>query len=87
MTNPKAILYFMVLYPQFLNTDLPLSLQFLEMGVISALICLLWYIIVANLLTKIRFFFKSAKCQQWLMRFTGAIFIMFGFKLVAQEME
>lgn len=87
VTNPKAILYFMVLYPQFLNTDLPLSLQFLEMGVISALICLLWYIIVANLLTKIRFFFKSEKCQQWLMRFTGAIFIMFGFKLVAQEME
>lgn len=85
--NPKAILYFMVLYPQFIDTTKPLASQFLEMGIISALICLCWYMILASIFTKIRAFFTSARCQQWLMRFTGVIFIAFGLKLAAQKLE
>lgn len=85
--NPKAILYFMVLYPQFINPSAPLATQFLEMGIISAVICLVWYIIVASIFTKIRAFFTSSKCQQWLMRFTGIIFIAFALKLLAQKLE
>lgn len=37
--NPKAILYFMVLLPQFISTDRPLAGQFLELGLISAFLC------------------------------------------------
>lgn len=85
--NPKAILYFMVLYPQFIDTTKPLASQFLEMGIISALICLCWYMILASIFTKIRTFFTSARCQQWLMRFTGVIFIAFGLKLATQKLE
>ena len=85
--NPKAILYFMVLYPQFVDQSTPLTLQFLEMGIITALICLGWYMILASVFIKIRTFFTSVKCQRWLMRFTGTIFICFGLKLAAQKLE
>lgn len=83
--NPKAILYFMVLYPQFLDSSAPIYSQFLEMGIITAAICLAWYLALANIFTRIRVFFTSARCQRWLMRFTGAIFIGFGLKLIAQK--
>lgn len=85
--NPKAILYFMVLYPQFLDSSSPIYYQFLEMGIITAVICIIWYLVVASIFTRIRSFFTSAKCQRWLMRFTGAIFVGFGFKLMAQKLE
>lgn len=85
--NPKAILYFMVLYPQFLDSAVPVYSQFLEMGIITAVICLVWYMAVASIFTRIRSFFTSSRCQRWLMRFTGAIFVAFGFKLLAQKIE
>lgn len=85
--NPKAILYFMVLYPQFIDSSAPLTTQFLEMGLITALICLSWYLILASVFTKISAFFTSASCQRWLMRFTGIIFVAFGVKLAAQKLE
>lgn len=85
--NPKAILYFIVLYPQFLDTSTPIASQFLEMGIISAAICFCWYMILASVFTKIRAFFMGARCQRWLMRFTGAIFIAFGLKLAVQKLE
>ena len=87
LLNPKAILYFMVLYPQFIDQSTPLTMQFLEMGIITALICLCWYMMLASIFIKIRIFFTSVKCQRWLMRFTGTIFICFGLKLAAQKLE
>lgn len=83
--NPKAILYFLTLYPQFLEPSGSVFLQFLEMGLISALVCVLWNLAVANLLGKIRVFFTSPKFQRWLMRATGGVFVIFGLKLAVQE--
>lgn len=85
--NPKAVLYFMVLYPQFINPHAPLPTQFLEMGIIGAAASLIWFMLVASIFTKMRAFFTSSTCQRWLMRFTGLIFITFGLKLAAQRIE
>lgn len=85
--NPKAILYFMVLYPQFINPKEPLPTQFLEMGSIGALTSLIWFILVASIFTKMRAFLTSSTCQRWLLRFTGLIFITFGLKLAAQQID
>ena len=83
--NPKAILYFMALYPQFLVPDKGVAPQFFWMGAITAIICLLWYLILANLLQKIRVLFAKWSFRKWLMRTTGAIFICFGIKLAVSE--
>lgn len=85
--KPKAILYFMVLYPQFINPKAPLPTQFLEMGAIGALTSLIWFVMVASIFTKMRAFLTSSSCQRWLMRFTGIIFITFGLKLAVQRID
>lgn len=85
--NPKAILYFMVLFLQFINPHAPLPTQFLEMGMIGALATFIWYMTVATIFTKIRAFFVSSACQRWLMRFMGIIFITFGLKLAFERLE
>lgn len=85
--NPKAILYFMVLFPQFINPHAPLPTQFLEMGMIGAAATLIWYMLVASIFTRIRAFFASSSCQRWLMRFMGIIFITFGLKLAFQRLD
>ncbi len=79
--NPKAILYFMALYPQFLEQNAPISGQFLEMGVITAIIGVLWFMAVASLLAKIRRLFAQWSFRKWLLRITGGIFACFGAKL------
>lgn len=83
--NPKAILYFLVLYPQFLEPSGRVFFQFLEMGLISVFICIFWFLLVARLMDRIRSLFSSAYFQRWLMRVTGSIFVIFGLKLAAQE--
>ena len=83
--NPKAILYFIVLYPQFLEPSGAAFFQFLEMGLTSVFICLFWFLMVARLMDRIRSLFSSANFQRWLMRVTGGIFVIFGLKLAAQE--
>lgn len=85
--NPKAILSFMVLLPQFISTDRPLIGQFFQLGLISAFLCAAWYLFLANLLAKIRGIFKRPAFQRWLNRATGGIFIMFGLRLALEEAE
>lgn len=83
--NPLSILYFMVLYQQFLEPDAPMLIQFAEMGILSMAICFLWYLLLANLLGKIRGFFLKWSFQKWLLRISGALFIFFGIRLLARE--
>lgn len=85
--NPKAVLYFMVLLPQFISPDRPLMGQFLELGLISALLCVVWYLLLANLLAKVRNVFTRPSFQRWLHRITGGIFILFGLRLALAKAE
>ena len=83
--NPLSILYFMVLYQQFLEPGAPMVIQFAEMGILSMAVCFLWYLLLANLLGKIRGLFLKWSFQKWLLRASGAIFVFFGIRLLARE--
>lgn len=85
--NPKAILYFMVLLPQFISADRPLTGQFLQLGLITAIICITWFLLVANLLSRVRKIFARSSFQKWLNRATGGIFILFGLRLAVARAE
>ncbi|MBD5538569.1 MAG: LysE family translocator [Desulfovibrio sp.] len=79
--NPKAILYFLVLLPQFMAPAASAGPQLLEMGVITALECLVWYLFLAQILGRMRRVFANARFQRWLHRVTGTIFLGFGLRL------
>ncbi|WP_165077076.1 MULTISPECIES: LysE family transporter [unclassified Desulfovibrio] len=79
--NPKAILYFLTLLPQFISPVAPAEPQLLEMGVITAVECLVWYLFLAQILGRVRRVFAAPRFQRWLHRVTGAIFLGFGLRL------
>lgn len=79
--NPKAILIFFIMLPQFMTQNEPPAPQLLEMGIITALLCLAWYLFLAQALGKICHFFTKRGFRIWLQRLTGIAFLFFGFRL------
>lgn len=79
--NPKAILIFLTLLPQFMAADVAAAPQLLEMGVIIAAECLVWYLFLAQILGRVRRVFANPRFQLWLHRVTGAVFLGFGLRL------
>ena len=75
-SNPKALLFFGALFPQFINPSAPQLNQFLILGVTFILFELLWLSFYA---------FTAARTRQWLQkpnratmfnRCTGLVFLM-----------
>lgn len=83
--NPKAILIFLTLLPQFMVRDVHPELQLLEMGAIIAALCLLWYLFLARVLGRARGMFENPRFQRWLHRLTGTVFLTFGIRLAAAQ--
>ena len=79
--NPKAMLIFFIMLPQFMTQNEPPAPQLLEMGIITALLCLAWYLFLAQALGKICHFFTKRGFRIWLQRLTGIAFLFFGFRL------
>ena len=79
--NPKAILIFLTLLPQFMVSGLAATPQLLEMGLIIAILCLVWYLFLAQILGRVRRVFANPRFQLWLHRVTGAVFLGFGLRL------
>lgn len=79
--NPKAVLIFLTLLPQFMVRDVHPSLQLLEMGAIIAVLCLVWYLLLVRVLGRARRAFGNPRFQRWLHRLTGTVFLAFGIRL------
>lgn len=73
--NPKAVVFFLTMLPQFL-----------ELGGIMAFFCLGWFVLLASLLHRIRRLFVRPAFQAWLHRLTGLIFIGFAFRLALEKL-
>lgn len=85
--NPKAILYFLTFLPQFMRPDAPLGPQFLVLGGIMGLEVLVWYIVLATLLQRVRAFFLRPRVLLWLYRLTGIFFLLFGLRLAFEALR
>jgi len=81
-TNPKAILFFTALFPQFIDAQAPLLTQFLVLtGIFMAISfsSLLSYAFVAR---RARHLFVQPLFARWGKRLVGAVFIAFGAALL-----
>ena len=82
LTNPKAILFFGALFPQFVQTDQPLLPQFatlVGLSVCASTSCLLGY---AWLASRARRWLRRPHTALWINRVAGSAFIGFGAVLV-----
>ncbi len=80
--NPKAVIFFLTLFPQFLVPDEPLGAQFLVIGAVLVVVHILWFSLVAYLLAAIRNLFRSEKFQKRFKAVTGLTFLGFGINLL-----
>jgi len=77
--NPKAIIFFTALFPQFIsNNGTPLS-QYILMIIILGLIAFLCMMIYSIAGDKANIFFKTSTIGKYLNKITGGIFIGAGF--------
>lgn len=82
-TNPKPILFFTALFPQFLAADAPLLPQFLLLTGVFMGLSFVSLAAYAALASRARALLARPRFSLWLGRGVGAIFVAFGAALLA----
>jgi len=83
VTNPKPILFFTAIFPQFLNTSFNLTIQFVIMTSIFLTISFFSLITYAYIAKKSKRFLSSNTKIIWFNRITGGIFISMGLGMIS----
>ena len=78
VSNPKAILFFTALFPQFLDLAKPLTIQFLILTITFMLYSFLLLVVYALSAQTAKEWFAKASRVRWFNRVSGSIFIAFG---------
>ena len=82
LTNPKSILFFTALFPQFLQLDAPMLPQFLELTSTFAACALLSHCVYALLAGRLQGWFSTPRRVQLFNRGTGGAFGLLGLGLL-----
>lgn len=82
LTNPKAILFFSALFPQFLTTDAPVFGQFAILTATFAACAMLAHAFYASLARLLKSQFASPRRTRWFNRVSGAAFVLLGLSLL-----
>jgi len=82
ITNPKAILFFTALFPQFINTTQSLAPQFLIMTFTFMLISFITLIGYGLLATKAKHWLATGQRAKWFNRTLGSLFVLIGVGLL-----
>lgn len=83
--NPKAVVIFLTVLPQFIDPHVPVIPQFLLLGGILALLALFWYVFLAAFLDRVGKYFQSPIFRRRLERLTGLFLLSFGIRLALSE--
>lgn len=78
ISNPKSILFFTALFPQFVDISGPIAIQFFILTMTFMLFSFLSLIIYALSAHSVRSWFSRGSRALWYNRVSGAIFISFG---------
>jgi homoserine/homoserine lactone efflux protein len=82
LTNPKGILFFSALFPQFLTQDAPLIDQFVVLTTTFAICAMISHTFYALLAHKLRGQFSSPRRARLFNRVSGGIFVLLGLSLL-----
>jgi threonine/homoserine/homoserine lactone efflux protein len=78
LTNPKAILFFTALFPQFLRPDRALAPQFLILTTTFMFFSFVILMLYGRLADTARFWFADETRSEWFNRVTGGLFLTLG---------
>ena len=82
VTNPKPILFFVAILPQFLNINQAIAPQFFILTTVFMLLSFLSLFSYGFLAMTSKRFFNNAQSMKWFHRVTGGLFIVIGLGLL-----
>lgn len=85
LTNPKTVIFFAALLPQFLNPTGSQNLQIIQMGVTTILVDTCVMLIYVILAAKLSSYIQSPRILKKLNRIFGSMFISCGILLAAAK--
>ena len=85
LLNPKIILFYLSIFPQFVSQETVLT-ESLLLGVTQAVVVSMWFLVVILLARSFKKFLTNAKSVRWLNFLSGTIFITFGAKLATAKL-
>ncbi|MFY4777437.1 LysE family translocator [Metabacillus sp. RGM 3146] len=83
--NPKTVVVYMTLMPQFINTHQNVLLQLVMLGIILILEAIVWFLIVVHILKYIRIWFNKTKVQNVFNKATGSMLVLLAVKLALEK--
>ncbi len=78
ISNPKAILFFTALFPQFIDLSKPIFVQFIILTITFMFFSFIILVIYAMCAHSAKGWFSKSNRAIWLNRISGTIFITFG---------
>lgn len=82
--NPKATLFFLALFTQVINPELPLFVQ-IGFGLWMIFATFVWFTIVAIAFSNDKMKSKIQSFEHWIDRISGAILIALGIKVISNK--
>lgn len=80
-TNPKGLIYFGALFPQFIQVQQPIAVQYAQLTVIFLLLDLVWMLAYAYGGKLLMRWLQTEKHQRWFNRLCGAALVLVGLGL------
>ena len=80
--NPKAVVFFPALMPQFLQSGSEWSL-IAEFAAVAMAVCAVWFLVLAGLIGLMRSLLDRPGVRAWLTGVTGAIMVALGLRVAA----
>lgn len=78
MGNPKAIVFFTALFPQFIDPSKDFLREFIPLLLGFSFFSLFFLILYAAIASHLHLYIKNSAVANWLNKVTGAIFVGFG---------
>ena len=82
--NPKMVVFFSSLLPQFTPVDGPTFAPMLGLGLVFCSMTLIWLTAYAGLVARVGAVLRRARVRRMLDAVTGAILVAFGIRLAAE---
>jgi threonine/homoserine/homoserine lactone efflux protein len=86
LLNPKATLFFLALFTQIIEPATPMAAKAVY-GTTVAVIAMIWFALVATVISQQAFKRRILSIAHWLERFMGAALIALGLRLATAEAD
>ena len=85
LSNPKLAVFFVALFPQFVDAGAPVLPATLLMAAMLAIFDFAWYTSLAVMVSRARQTFVRSRVGRWVERTTGAILIALGVRVAIEQ--